>query len=327
MEKRYQIFVSSTFTDLQQERQGLMHTLMQLDAIPAGMELFPATDEEQWAFIQKVIDDCDYYLLVIGGRYGSTTAEGVSYTEKEHDYAVSKGIPVIALLHGEPEKLPLEKSELNSSARERLTAFRAKVSRGRLVKYWKSAPELLQQTTISLIHAFKAHPRPGWIRGGSSSNTELLEQLNALRQKNDDLNKRLSEMSALGPLDAIPDLASADSTFSLHGTFILPNFDGRRPWKIEVTWNEIIAAIGPQILSPVQGSDMGDVIGATVLSYKGQRRGYGEDTDLAVVDTIKVQLLALGYIKVENGSWVITEVGKHVMFRTRTVKAPEEREQ
>jgi hypothetical protein len=63
MEKRYQVFVSSTFADLQQERHGIMQTLMQLDCIPAGMELFPAADEEQWAFIQKVIADCDYYLF------------------------------------------------------------------------------------------------------------------------------------------------------------------------------------------------------------------------------------------------------------------------
>jgi len=134
------------------------------------MELFPAADEEQWAFIQKVIDDCDYYVLVIGGRYGSTTAEGISFTEKEHDYAVAKGIHVIALLHGEPEKLPLEKSELDGAAREKLAAFRAKVSNGRLVKFWKSPAELLQQTVLSLTHAFKAHPRPGWVRGGSTSN-------------------------------------------------------------------------------------------------------------------------------------------------------------
>lgn len=55
------------------------------------MELFPAIDEDQFEFIKKVIDDCDYYLLIIGGRYGSLSDEGVSYTELEYQYAVSKG--------------------------------------------------------------------------------------------------------------------------------------------------------------------------------------------------------------------------------------------
>ncbi|HJV93592.1 MAG TPA: DUF4062 domain-containing protein, partial [Azonexus sp.] len=82
MNKRYQVFVSSTYADLKDERQSVIQALMEMDCIPAGMELFPAADEEQWLFIKKIIDDCDYYLLVIGGRYGSTTSDGISYTEK-----------------------------------------------------------------------------------------------------------------------------------------------------------------------------------------------------------------------------------------------------
>ncbi|MGV4033752.1 DUF4062 domain-containing protein [Citrobacter freundii] len=82
MDKRYQVFVSSTFTDLEEERKHVIQTLMEMDCIPAGMELFPAIDEGQWEFIKKVIDDCDYYLLIIGGRYGSVAEDGLSYTEK-----------------------------------------------------------------------------------------------------------------------------------------------------------------------------------------------------------------------------------------------------
>ncbi len=80
MDKRYQVFVSSTFTDLKEERAAVIQTLMEMDCIPAGMELFPAADEEQFEFIKKVIDDCDYYIIILGGRYGSVGANGVSYT-------------------------------------------------------------------------------------------------------------------------------------------------------------------------------------------------------------------------------------------------------
>jgi Domain of unknown function (DUF4062) len=76
MERRYQVFVSSTFVDLQIERQATMQALLSLDHFPAGMELFPASDDDQWALIKGVIDDSDYYVLVIGGRYGSTTDKG-----------------------------------------------------------------------------------------------------------------------------------------------------------------------------------------------------------------------------------------------------------
>jgi len=50
--KKYQVFVSSTFADLKEERAKVIQTLMELDCIPAGMELFPAIDEEQFNFIK-----------------------------------------------------------------------------------------------------------------------------------------------------------------------------------------------------------------------------------------------------------------------------------
>ena len=69
--KRYQVFVSSTFLDLKEEREAVVSALLQVEAFPAGMELFPATDDDSWTLIKRVIDESDYYLLVVGGKYGS----------------------------------------------------------------------------------------------------------------------------------------------------------------------------------------------------------------------------------------------------------------
>ena len=90
MEKRYQIFISSTFDDLKEERQAVIKGILELEHIPAGMELFPATDDEAWQLISEVINSSDYYVLVIGGRYGSLDEEGLGYTQKEYEYAHSK---------------------------------------------------------------------------------------------------------------------------------------------------------------------------------------------------------------------------------------------
>jgi len=128
LEKRYQVFVSSTYADLKEERQRVLQALMELDCIPAGMELFPAADQEQFEFIKRVIDDCDYYLLIVGGRYGSVTPQGISYTEQEYDYALSRGLKVVALLHENPELIPLGKSEQDPELRLRLQSFREKVA-------------------------------------------------------------------------------------------------------------------------------------------------------------------------------------------------------
>ena len=81
IEKREQVFISSTFKDLVEERRAVIQTLLEADCIPSGMELFPASDSEKWDLIKGVIDLCDYYVVIVGGRYGSVEdVEQLSYT-------------------------------------------------------------------------------------------------------------------------------------------------------------------------------------------------------------------------------------------------------
>ena len=47
LKKRYQVFISSTFADLADERRHVMETILKCDCFPAGMEMFPALDMEQ----------------------------------------------------------------------------------------------------------------------------------------------------------------------------------------------------------------------------------------------------------------------------------------
>ena len=183
MEKRYQVFVSSTYVDLIKEREIVIKTLLEFDCIPAGMELFPATDEKQFDYIKKVIDNSDYYLIIVGGRYGSISNDGISYTEKEYEYALKKGIKVIVLLHSDPDNLPFKKSEINEETRQKLINFREKLQKGRIVKKWKNASEIASITASSLRYVINNFPAVGWIRADvinqneKNQNTELYKQI------------------------------------------------------------------------------------------------------------------------------------------------------
>ena len=161
MDKKYQVFVSSTYKDLIEERRVVTQALMEMDCIPAGMELFPAADEEQWEFIKKVIDDCDYYLLLIGSRYGSTTNDGISYTEKEYDYAVKLGLKVIALFHRPPEDTIDNEKPITQDHIERLNEFKDKVISNRLIKYWNNTSDLPGIVALSLQRTIKTFPAIG----------------------------------------------------------------------------------------------------------------------------------------------------------------------
>lgn len=164
MEKRYQIFISSTFADLEAERKGIMEAIIELNCFPAGMEMFPATDTEQFEYIKSIIDESDYYIVVIAGRYGSIAEDGISYTEKEFDYAIAKGIPVLAFVKKDIENLPGSKIEKESVKREKLDKFRKKALEGRMGRFWDNPDELKYVIHSSLSKEFKIHPRIGWIK-------------------------------------------------------------------------------------------------------------------------------------------------------------------
>lgn len=101
MNKKLQVFVSSTYTDLIEERQAAVQAILDAGHIPAGMELFKA-GKSQMKTIRKWIDESDVYMLILGGRYGSIEEEsGLSYTELEYRYALSKNMPVFAIVLAE----------------------------------------------------------------------------------------------------------------------------------------------------------------------------------------------------------------------------------
>lgn len=192
MEKRYQIFISSTFADLENERKGIMESIIELGSFPAGMEMFPATDTEQFEYIKTVIDESDYYVLVIAGRYGSVAADGISYTEKEFLYAKEKGIPILTFVKKDIESISANKTDQDKEKRKKLDEFRAKALEGRLANFWDNADELKYKIHSSLSKEFKTHPRAGWIRGDIIDPDGLLEQFNLLKKKHEELQKKVN---------------------------------------------------------------------------------------------------------------------------------------
>lgn len=193
MQPRYQVFVSSTFRDLREKRQAALEAILELGHFPAGMEAFPAADATPWELIRSIISDSDYYVLIVGGRYGSTGPEGISYTEMEFNLAVELKKPILAFLHSAPDQIPVGKAELNTDARKQLEEFRTKVSE-RLCKGWKSKDELKSAVLLGLIHLIRTKPAFGWVRNEGLQNHELLQRLATLQSRYDELQSEAVEL-------------------------------------------------------------------------------------------------------------------------------------
>ena len=163
MSKKYQFFISSTYNDLAEERQEIIKAILKLNHIPIGMEMFSANDEEQWAEIKRTIDTSDYFIVIIGHKYGSQTREGISYTEKEYDYANDLGIPIMAFIRNRNAPISNELRDSDTILSDKLDHFIEKASK-KMRTQWQNKDDLATEVVIAINKSMEQYKRPGWIR-------------------------------------------------------------------------------------------------------------------------------------------------------------------
>ena len=326
MDKRYQIFVSSTYVDLVVERHAVSQTLLSLNHFPAGMELFPASNDDQWTLIKGVIDDSDYYIIVVGGRYGSTGDDGLSYTEKEFDYAIATGKPILAFLHKSPGDIPSKNTDQNDEARKKLDAFRWKVQTDRTVKFWSTAENLSNAVFQAVSAETKKNPREGWIRANQSGDPA---KLNELRDQVEQLKADLASVRTTAPQGS--DLyEQGDDVFSIHYEYS-PDWSIELETVIELTWDEIFYELGPLLLDESSEGSLRHRIADELHTYDDDIKTRPEKAKISndAFETIKVQLIALGLMKKSekkhaasdrNNYWQLTPYGEQYLIRLRAKK-------
>lgn len=163
MNKKYQVFVSSTYKDLKEERMAVIRLLLKMGFIPVGMEQFPASNMSQMEYIKMMLDSCDYYLLILAGKYGSVDVDGIGFTEKEYDYAIANGIPVMSILVEDIGKLENAKCEDTDAKRELLMKFREKVSAGKLVDFYTDLGSLTTAVATAVHSCVQLFPAKGCV--------------------------------------------------------------------------------------------------------------------------------------------------------------------
>lgn len=191
---KFQVFVSSTYQDLVQEREQVIKAVLEMGHIPVGMEMFSAGDEQQWKIIQSHIDESDYYICVVAHRYGSMH-EGVSYTRKEYEYAVSRGIPILGFLIDPEAAWPANQVETSAIALDALQEFKSRMME-KPVGFWSSAKELYGMCSISLMKAITANPREGWVRAATIAGPQVTAELGRLSAENARLREEIARVQS-----------------------------------------------------------------------------------------------------------------------------------
>lgn len=159
--RRYEVFLSSTFEDLRDIRDALIHETIAIGHFPQVMEHFTAETTSDQHFLRARISQADIFVILIGARYGSSVRKGRgTFTQLEYDTALTLNKPILAFVLNE-EEFHASRSGLAEGHPERfhdaeLRKFRERVlehqdGHGRIAKFFSLRPENRDQ----LIEAYQ----------------------------------------------------------------------------------------------------------------------------------------------------------------------------
>ena len=305
MERKFQVFLSSTFIDLQRERSLAVSAIMRMGCIPVGMELFPASDQSQWSVIEASVKEADYYVLIVGGRYGSLVGEK-SYTEAEYELAQQYGIPIVPLLHSNPKSLFEQAATEDSAAFSRLIDFRTHLSNNHTCQYWGSDAELGLLLYQGLHDVIDRQPRVGWVRADQISSDDAFRQIATLQNEREQLREELAAYQTSNIAEE-QNLENGEDRITVRGMYDPGNQYSDRPWSKSVSWNGILRILGPRIMDWSALQTIKDIL--KKLYHLNEKTQTLDNTDASVyrvriseddVFAILNQLVLLGLIETKN---------------------------
>ena len=181
-DRRFQIFISSTFDDLQEERKQAVEVITDRGHIPIALENFSASNESDLEIIERVMGQCQIYILILGHRYGSIPpGNEISYTELEYQLAKKNELLILPFIMRADEvqrrrgtldpKIPRDKAELDNF--EKLQAFHDSIREYRQV-WGRPSDNFKVKVTNAINDSLDKCKKPGFVRVAEEKVTNVV---------------------------------------------------------------------------------------------------------------------------------------------------------
>jgi Domain of unknown function (DUF4062) len=327
MNRKYQIFVSSTYVDLQEHRNLVIKAILEMGHIPVGMEMFSAADEEQWAVIKRNIEQTDYYVVIIANRYGSVTDTGISYTEKEYDYAIAQGIPSLGFVLDPTSPWPSNFTDTGPSDVSALNLFKEKIKK-KHVSFWKNTDDLYGKCSIALSKSFTTHPREGWVRSSLVTDARVTEELTRLSAENAQLRNQISEARTAETEKQHDEELKTMTILRKNKRSMSVWLTGATTWKdLEpVSLYSLFLALAPELLIEKSVEDIARFTAQTIGGLTTAEHRWEFPVPSNIVKSWMADLFTLELVSPSNLQrpiadraeyWTLSEKGKQVLRLTR----------
>lgn len=333
--KKYQVFISSTYTDLKNEREAAVEAILKAGHIPAGMELFKAGDE-QLTTIKKWIDESDIYVLILGKRYGSIDSKsGLSYTEIEYRYAIDNDMPVFAIIMSDKnandkiESDMIKENIYEQNYSDKFDSFE-KYVKTKIVSFADNMAEV-KLAIHENIHEFKdKYVLVGWARGNNYLDYEKINELQETTKQNQKLLSENTKLKAELENRYNENLVDLEEKFTVKGSYSWGDIRNPRKGKInhEISWDQLFALLAPLLVEFPSEKIVKNKLATYILKEEGKSGRY-ESIDEQNLFTIRTQLEAYNLIQAQflntkGGSkamfWSLTPRGKRYMVELRAIQ-------
>lgn len=246
LDKRYQVFISTSGSEMQPERIILSQTLVGMGFFSWGLE---QRNPLSTAFARRQIDDCDYVVILLGSQYGEQSVSGVGYMHLEYIYAVTKQKPIIVFMHDDPTSREPSLHDAKAELREKFNDFR-KLLQNEVdqVFTYRSLRDLEMAVRLNMPQMLERYPVTGWVRPQNAQ---------ALHDEIDQLKARIAQMEAeAGKREPDPFLSlpkvSMHEIFSFEYRMHAYQDGNFKELKIQkkLTWAELLAILGSTFVNP-----------------------------------------------------------------------------
>lgn len=246
LDKRYQVFISTSGAEMQPERIILSQTLVGMGFFSWGLEQRTPLNT---AFARRQIDDCDYVVILLGSQYGEQSVSGVGYMHLEYIYAVTKQKPIIVFMHEDPASRDHSLHDAKPELQEKFKEFRQLLQQeADQVFCYRTLRDLEMAVRLNMPQMLERYPVSGWVR---PQNTQ------ALHDEIDQLKAKVAQLERDGGTREVDPFLSLPKV-SMHEVFSFEyrmhayqdgNFKELKVQK-RLTWAQLLAILGSTFINP-----------------------------------------------------------------------------
>ncbi|MEQ8677101.1 MAG: DUF4062 domain-containing protein [Aggregatilineales bacterium] len=150
------IFISSTFRDLEIHRDAVINMLRQTNNFPIAMETFGSKAGDATKVSLEEVQKSDVFLGIYGKRYGYRPDDDKSVTELEYLEAVRLEIPclifIVADNYDDPQSLINIHAETDDEGKMLLSIFKRKLNRESVRALFTTPEDLAQKVQNALMN-------------------------------------------------------------------------------------------------------------------------------------------------------------------------------